>query len=177
MWKVCWNKGRLCWKIAKLFYFCHLKKLVRPETSGPYYVYSHLHQTFIQLNAGKVSVLILVEWNDLLIWHCYLLYSCLRMQCCWIVTIFVLWMTLLTARLLHHDLIPWRNSPQWGRACPRQHSRHTTVGRTSMDDRSGSSRHRYLTTHNTHNIQTSMAQVQFEPTITANERRGHRDRP
>ena len=28
MWKVCWNKGRLCWKIAKLFYFCHLKKLV-----------------------------------------------------------------------------------------------------------------------------------------------------
>ena len=32
-------KGRLCWKIAKLFYFCHLKKLVRPETFGPYYVY------------------------------------------------------------------------------------------------------------------------------------------
>jgi hypothetical protein len=31
-------KGRLCWKIAKLFYFCHLKKLVRPETFGPYYV-------------------------------------------------------------------------------------------------------------------------------------------
>ena len=29
--KMCWNKGRLCWKIAKLFYFCHLKKLVRPE--------------------------------------------------------------------------------------------------------------------------------------------------
>ena len=27
-----WNKGRLCWKIAKLFYFCHLKKVVRPET-------------------------------------------------------------------------------------------------------------------------------------------------
>ena len=35
---MCWNKGRLCWKIAKLFYFCHLKKLVRPETFGPYYV-------------------------------------------------------------------------------------------------------------------------------------------
>ena len=31
-------KGGLCWKIAKLFYFCHLKKLVRPETFGPYYV-------------------------------------------------------------------------------------------------------------------------------------------
>ena len=38
MWKVCWNKGRLCWKIAKLFYPCHLKKLVRPETFGHYYV-------------------------------------------------------------------------------------------------------------------------------------------
>ena len=33
---MCWNKGRLCWKIAKLFYFCHLKKL---ETFGPYYVH------------------------------------------------------------------------------------------------------------------------------------------
>ena len=29
---MCWNKGRLCWKIAKLFYFCHLRKLFRPET-------------------------------------------------------------------------------------------------------------------------------------------------
>ena len=35
MWKVCWNKGRLCWKIANLFYFCHLKMLVMPETFGP----------------------------------------------------------------------------------------------------------------------------------------------
>ena len=35
---MCWNEGRLCWKIAKLFYFCHLKKLVRPETFGPYYL-------------------------------------------------------------------------------------------------------------------------------------------
>ena len=38
--KVCWNKERLCWKIAKLFYFCHLKKSVRPETFGPYYVHT-----------------------------------------------------------------------------------------------------------------------------------------
>ena len=36
---MCWNKGRLCWKIAKLFYFCHLKKLVRPQNFGPYYVH------------------------------------------------------------------------------------------------------------------------------------------
>ena len=35
---MCWNKRRLCWKTAKLFYFCHLKKLVRPETFGPYHV-------------------------------------------------------------------------------------------------------------------------------------------
>ena len=26
--------------MANLFYFCHLKKLVRPETFGPYYVYA-----------------------------------------------------------------------------------------------------------------------------------------
>ena len=32
-------KGRLCWITKKLFYFCHLKKLVRPETFGPYYVH------------------------------------------------------------------------------------------------------------------------------------------
>ena len=25
-------------KIAKLFYFCHLEKLIRPETFGPYHV-------------------------------------------------------------------------------------------------------------------------------------------
>ena len=35
---MCWNKGRLCWKIAKLFYFSHLKKLVKPETFEPYYM-------------------------------------------------------------------------------------------------------------------------------------------
>ena len=40
--QACWNKGRLCWKIAKVFYFCHLKELVRPETFGPYYVHSLL---------------------------------------------------------------------------------------------------------------------------------------
>ena len=37
---MCWNKGRLCWKIAKLFYFSHLKKLDRLETFGPYYVHT-----------------------------------------------------------------------------------------------------------------------------------------
>ena len=32
-------KGDYAEKIGKLFYFCHLKKLVRPETFGPYYVH------------------------------------------------------------------------------------------------------------------------------------------
>ena len=41
-----WNKGRLCWKIAKLFYFCHLKQLVRPETFGPYHVL-HIKVTWL----------------------------------------------------------------------------------------------------------------------------------
>ena len=46
--QTCWNKGRLCWKIAKLFYFCHLRKLVRPETFGPYHV-TYRHKIFISL--------------------------------------------------------------------------------------------------------------------------------
>ena len=54
-WKVCWNKGRLCWKIAKLFNFCHLKKLVRPETFGPYYVYRNLSHECIYLQILKWS--------------------------------------------------------------------------------------------------------------------------
>ena len=48
---MCWNKGRLCWKIAKLFYFCHLKKLVSSETFGPYYVY-FLYSVFSAQLAG-----------------------------------------------------------------------------------------------------------------------------
>ena len=39
---MCWNKGRLYWKIAKLFCFCHLKMLVRPETFGPTLVLNYL---------------------------------------------------------------------------------------------------------------------------------------
>jgi hypothetical protein len=48
--------------------------------------------------------------------------------------------------------------------------RRITNGRTPLDE--GSARHRelYLTTHNTHNRQTSMPPVGFEPTISAGER-------
>ena len=50
---MCSNKGRLCWKIAKLFYFCHLKKLVRPETFGAYYEYSGLSPGICPLSVKK----------------------------------------------------------------------------------------------------------------------------
>ena len=45
-----------------------------------------------------------------------------------------------------------------------------TVGRTTLDEWSAHSRDLYLTTHNTHDRQTSMPPVGFEPTISAVER-------
>ena len=48
--------------------------------------------------------------------------------------------------------------------------RCTTVSKTSLDERSARHRDIYLTAHNTHNIQTSMPPVGFEPTISAGER-------
>ena len=48
--------------------------------------------------------------------------------------------------------------------------RRTTVGRTPMDEWSALRRDLYLTTHNTHNRQTSMPPAGFEPTISAGER-------
>ena len=45
----------------------------------------------------------------------------------------------------------------------------TTVGRTHLDEWSARRRDLYLTTHNTHNRQTSMPPVGFEPTISAGE--------
>jgi len=43
--------------------------------------------------------------------------------------------------------------------------RHTTVGRTPLDEWSARRRDLYLTTHNIHNRQTSMLLAGFEPTI------------
>ena len=48
--------------------------------------------------------------------------------------------------------------------------RRTTVGRTPLDEWSARRRDFYLTTHNKHNIQTSMPPVGFEPTISGDER-------
>ena len=45
-----------------------------------------------------------------------------------------------------------------------------TVGRTPLDEWSARRRDLYVTTHNTHNRQTSMPPVGFEPTISAGER-------
>jgi hypothetical protein len=52
----------------------------------------------------------------------------------------------------------------------RSHTfRHTTVGRT-LDEGPARRRDLYLTTHNTHNRQTSMPSVGFEPTVPVSER-------
>jgi hypothetical protein len=48
--------------------------------------------------------------------------------------------------------------------------RRTTFGRTTLDEWSARRRDLYLTTHNTHNRQTYMPPVGFEPTISAGER-------
>ena len=48
--------------------------------------------------------------------------------------------------------------------------RRTTAGRTPLDEWSARRRDLYLITHNTHNRQTSMPPVGFEPTISAGER-------
>jgi hypothetical protein len=66
-----------------------------------------------------------------------------------------------------------RNSTHCARASsfPRflDHTLHTTVGRTPLDEWSARRRDLYLT-HNTHNRQTSMPPVRFKPTTSADER-------
>ena len=67
----------------------------------------------------------------------------------------------------------WHNSPWWARASPftrfLDHKWHTTVGRTPLNEWAVCRRDLYLTTHNTHNRQTSMPPVGFEPPISAGE--------
>ena len=70
-----------------------------------------------------------------------------------------------------------RNSPppQWARASSFMRlldhtQRRTTVCRTPLDEWSAHRRDLYLTTHNTHSRQTSMAPMGFEPAIPASER-------
>ena len=67
------------------------------------------------------------------------------------------------------------SGPQWAGASSftrfLYHTRrHTTVGRTPLDEWSARHKDLYLTTHNTHNRHTSMPPVGFEPTISACDR-------
>jgi hypothetical protein len=50
------------------------------------------------------------------------------------------------------------------------HFRHTTLGRTHLDEGPASRRDLYLTTHNTHKRQTSVPPAGFEPAVPASER-------
>ena len=50
------------------------------------------------------------------------------------------------------------------------HQRRTTVGRTHLDEGSARRSDLHLATYNTHDRQTSMLPVEFEPTIPAGER-------
>jgi hypothetical protein len=58
-------------------------------------------------------------------------------------------------------------SHRWGSAIKH---RHTTLGRTPLEELSARRRDRYLTTYNTHNGQTFMLSAEFEPVIPACER-------
>jgi len=81
----------------------------------------------------------------------------------------------LAAMRTHLFVCCWRHSPQWARTSSftrfLDHTqRRTTVGRTPLDEWSARRIDLYLTTHNTHNRQTAMPPVGFEPTISACER-------
>jgi hypothetical protein len=65
--------------------------------------------------------------------------------------------------------------PQWARVSSFTRflyhtQRRTTVGRTPLDEWSAPRRDLYLTTHNTHNRETPMPSVGYEPTIPSDER-------
>jgi len=48
--------------------------------------------------------------------------------------------------------------------------RHTTLGKTPLDEWSTHRRDLYLTTHNTHNKQVSLTSAGFQPAIPSSER-------
>ena len=69
--------------------------------------------------------------------------------------------------------LPWRNSPSGPRP-PHCRGfaitlRHTTLGRTPLDEWSARRTDLYQTTHNTHNRQTSMPLAWIEPAIPASK--------
>ena len=117
------------------------------------------------------------------------------MQWCWIENLTVYLLIWKRGRVVGHQvmLVPvmmigymffvclfvrsWRNCPppQWARASSirkfiNHTQRRTTFGRTPLDEWSARRIDLYLTTHNTHNRQTFMPPVGFEPTISAGQR-------
>jgi hypothetical protein len=85
---------------------------------------------------------------------------------------------MLTSRLDHVSFFfPMARQPYMGlgllvssRFHDHTHLRHTTLGRTPLDEEPARRRDLYLTAHNTHQRQTSMPPVEFEPTILVSER-------
>jgi hypothetical protein len=66
---------------------------------------------------------------------------------------------------------PWGpRQPHFSRLHDHTHLRHTTVGRTPLDEGPARRKDLYLTTHNIHNRQTSMPPAGFEHTIPVSER-------
>jgi hypothetical protein len=63
---------------------------------------------------------------------------------------------------------PWRNNLQWARTSSLSRF-HTTFDMTPLEEWSVRRRDLYLTTHNTHNRQTSKHPAGLEPTIPASE--------
>ena len=85
------------------------------------------------------------------------------------------WTSLQSSLAFKRFFLQWRCDPTRAMASSflkfLDHTqRHTTAGRTPLDEWSARRRDLYLTTHNTHNRQTSMPPVGFEPTISVGER-------
>jgi hypothetical protein len=65
---------------------------------------------------------------------------------------------------------PWGpRPPHFSRLHDHTLFRHTTLGRTPLDEGPARRRDLYLTSHNTHKRQTSMSSAGFEPTILVSE--------
>ena len=67
-------------------------------------------------------------------------------------------------------LLKLNHTSDWVWLLIHEVSRRTTVGRAPLDVWSARHRDLYLTTHNTHNKETSMPPVGFETTTPAGER-------
>jgi len=81
-----------------------------------------------------------------------------------------MWISLFVFVCLLAPQPPSRPKPPHSRGFLDHTHWRTTVGRTPPDEWSARRRDLHLTTHNTHNRQTSMPPVGFEPTNSAGER-------